>query len=254
MFVDNTLKRAPAFTPAMHAHAELRERLLTETKGQIAAAVNADLIIIQTVTSIDQLEKSMHNLVKKAREWYGLHNPEQERAVKDHEAFLEAADLSEKGMMGGELDHKDKEAIDSLIVTCSKLVEEKEKLLSYLEEKMQEHCLNLTVLATARIGAQLLAHAGSLERLASMPSSTLQLLGAESALFRHLRDKKHHRSPKYGVLFNHPLIQKVGNEQRGKAARTLADKLSICAKLDLFKGEAKAQEYKKRLEEKFTTW
>ncbi|MBR9693395.1 hypothetical protein GOV07_05755 [Candidatus Woesearchaeota archaeon] len=237
-----------------HEYAPLRTQLIAETKEQIAAAVDTDQFLLQASTSLDQVEKTAHRLIKKTREWYALHNPEHEKAVKDHDSFIAAADLAEKGVMGAELAHDDKEAIEGMIVTCTKLLEEKERLLAYIEEKLTGYAPNLTILAGSRIAAQLLAQAGSLQRLATMPSSTLQLLGAETALFRHLRDRRRHRSPKYGILFNHALIQKLPAGQRGKAARGLADKLSMCAKLDLFKGEKKAAEYKKVLEEKFTTW
>ena len=85
-------------------------------------------------------------------------------------------------------------------------------------------------------------------RLALLPASTIQLLGAEKALFRHLKTGA--RSPKYGILFEHQIIQKAQRKNRGKAARMLADKLSLCARLDFFKGEFKADQYEKEIEEK----
>ena len=84
--------------------------------------------------------------------------------------------------------------------------------------------------------------------MALLPASTEQLLGAEKALFRHLKTGS--RSPKFGVIFSHPIIQKASRKQKGKAARILADKLSLCARLDYFKGEFKAKEYRKEIEGK----
>jgi len=89
----------------------------------------------------------------------------------------------------------------------------------------------------------------SLKHLAMLPASTIQLLGAEKALFRHIKTGS--RSPKHGIIINHSIVQKAKRNEKGKAARMLADKLSICAKLDYFKGEFKAKEYKKELEENF---
>ena len=112
---------------------------------------------------------------------------------------------------------------------------------------MKKYCPNVLELAGVTIGAQLLELAKSLRRMAFLPASTIQLLGAEKALFRHLKTGS--RSPKYGVIFQHPLIQNTKRSKRGKKARQLADKLSICAKLDFFKGEFLAKEYRKELEE-----
>jgi nucleolar protein 56 len=235
-----------------------REALLAETKTRIAASVNDDSLIIQAVTTMEQLDHATNSLAKKAREWYGLRDPELEHQVKDHERFLELAATEEqkrsKSTMGANLAPEDEEEIAAYLVAVRLLYEERQRILAYLESKMRTHCPNVASLAGATIGAKLLSHAGSLERLASVPSSTLQLFGAETALFRHLRDRRKHRSPKYGVLFNHPLVQKVVQPQRGKAARSLADKLSLCAKLDYFKGEFKAEEYRRQLAAKFTEW
>jgi len=240
----------------MEDHGELRKRLLGETRRQVAAAADRDQLIIQTVTTLEQLDHALNRLAKKAREWYALGNPEYERAAKDHETFVREAATKEPrpDSMGGELSAEDKEAIKTLLDALAGLYDEKARLESYLEGLMRANCPNLSGLAGSRIGAQLLSHAGSLRRLATVPSSTVQLYGAETALFRHLRDKRKHRSPKYGLIFNHPLVQKVAQRDRGKAARALADKLSLCAKLDLFKGELKAPEYKRALAAKFTEW
>ncbi len=242
---------------------ELRQQLLQETRQKVAASVDDDQLIIQAVTMLDLLEQSANKLAKKVREWYGLRLPELDKSVKEHPEFLaratsgSTADLlkslgvSDERTMGGMHGKNDEKAVDEALNAVKALYDERERLLAYIEEKMQTRCPNVTILAGGKIGAQLLSHAGSLERLASVPSGTLQLYGAETALFRHLRDKRRHRSPKYGVIFNHPLVQKAKQEERGKAARALADKLSLCAKIDRFHGDLKAQEYKAALEKRF---
>ena len=113
---------------------------------------------------------------------------------------------------------------------------------------MTKYCPNLLELAGATIAARLIELGKGLKHLALLPASTVQLLGAEKALFRHLKTGS--RSPKYGVIINHPLIQKAPRDKRGKAARMLADKLSLCARLDFFKGEFKALDYRIELEGK----
>ena len=234
---------------------DARKALLAETRRKVATAVGEDTLIIQAVTTLDQLERAANGLVKKGREWYAAYDPETEKATKDHDAFLAASteDKRSKETMGGSLTAEDKATMDGYLATLRTLTAERDALAAYVEAKMQAHCPNLSLLAGSRIAAQLLSHAGSLQRLATVPSSTLQLYGAETALFRHLKDRSH-KAPKYGILFNHPLVQKTGPRERGKAARGLADKLSLCARLDLFKGELKAQEYKQLLAKKFTDW
>ena len=116
---------------------------------------------------------------------------------------------------------------------------------------MKKHCPNMLEVAGVLISAKLLEHAGSLRRLMMMPASTIQILGAEKALFRHLKTGKKAKPPKYGILSQHPLIGKVKKEEYGKVARTLADKISIAVKVDYFKGKFIGDKLKEELEKKF---
>jgi len=113
---------------------------------------------------------------------------------------------------------------------------------------MKKYCPNLLELGGITISAKLIELGRSVKHLAMLPASTIQLLGAEKALFRHI--KMGNKSPKHGVIINHPIVQKAGRKEKGKAARMLADKLSLCARLDFFKGEFKAKEYREELEKK----
>ncbi|HII72111.1 TPA: C/D box methylation guide ribonucleoprotein complex aNOP56 subunit, partial [Candidatus Woesearchaeota archaeon] len=87
------------------------------------------------------------------------------------------------------------------------------------------------------------------EKMALMPASTIQLLGAEKALFRHMTTGA--KPPKFGVIINHPLVTKAKKPDKGKVARTMADKISLAAKIDFFKGEFKGDDLRKELEERF---
>lgn len=226
--------------------AKLREELLEETKQAVAESVHGDTLIVTAVSTLEALEQALNTLVKKGREWYGLYNPGAERGM-EHERFVREAP-DERGEMGGELTEEDRAALNEYRAALAKLYDEREALREYITTRMQGVAPNLAHLAGPIIGAKLLHHAGTLERLATMPSGTLQLLGAERALFRHLHDKRH-ASPKYGLLFNHPLVQHA--KERGKAARALADKLSLCAKLDRFNGEYLAERYAEELGQRF---
>ena len=104
--------------------------------------------------------------------------------------------------------------------------------MKFLENELQQIMPNLSRLATPLVAAKILAKLGSSERVAFMPASTLQVIGAEKALFRHLR--KGARPPKHGYIFQHPLVKAAPRETRGKIARALAGKMAIAAKQDYF--------------------
>ena len=111
---------------------------------------------------------------------------------------------------------------------------------------MKEFCPNISEIAGSVLGAKLLAKAGSLKRIALMPSSTIQILGAEKALF--MSRKKHAKGPKYGLLFQHALVKQMKKEHKGKLARTLAGKIATAAKADYFTKRNIADELKRSLE------
>ncbi|MBR9676357.1 NOP58 family protein [Candidatus Woesearchaeota archaeon] len=229
------------------------------TKKKISEAVGVDTLIIQSVSLIEELEKISNTLAKRIREWYSLYAPEVSKKIGDNEGFVSAIlkkdkktllkELKTKESMGANLDKKDVEQILRLARTTQKLYEERKAKESYIKELMKKTTPNLLILAGAMIGSKLISLAGGIRQLSLMPASTVQTLGAETALFRHLKTKA--KPPKHGVIINHPIIQKTLRKNRGKAARALADKLSICAKVDYFKGDLIAEELRLELEKKF---
>lgn len=234
---------------------------LLRTKVGVRGSVNDDLLIIQTINSIDETNKVINLLSKRLREWYELYNPEFSKSLDSHEVFvnlilvkgkdelLAEVGLKNEESMGADLKDVDLAAITSLAEEVKLLFKLKERQEKYLESVMVLYCPNLTAIAGHLIAAKLLEHAGSLEKLAGYPSSTVQLLGAEKALFRHIKTGA--KCPKYGVIFSHYLVAKARLDIRGKIARSLADKLSIAAKVDLFKGEFVGDMLRNQLEEKF---
>jgi nucleolar protein 56 len=232
---------------------ELRKKALELTKGKIKDSYSKDLMIINAINNIEELEKSINSLASRLREWYMIKNPEMENSVEDNENFVKVVleggeSLSE---MGALLDKDDEAAINALALITQGLVETKVFLLIYLEKTMKDYCKNVYILAGPTIGAKLLREARGLKRLASLQSSTIQLLGAEKALFRHIKTGA--KSPKYGHIVNHPIVINAKREDKGKAARALADKLSIAARLDYFKGEFLADKYFKDLQKRFNS-
>jgi nucleolar protein 56 len=198
---------------------------------------------------MEELDKSFNVIVGRLREWVILRNPELERRVQDNEKFVEIIIKQEysETEMGIELSLRDNEAIMSIALLAQGMITTKDFLADYLDEVMNENCKNVLALAGSTIGARLLREAGSLKRLASLQSGTIQLLGAEKALFRHIKTKA--RPPKHGYIVNHPVV--AGAKDKGKAARALADKISITARLDYFKGEFLGHKYLEELKEKF---
>jgi nucleolar protein 56 len=214
---------------------------------------------MQAISNIIELDRAANLLVKRLREWYGLYFPELSQNMESNEKFVQLVTERTKDdligefkvheTMGAELKERDVMEFLQLAYQIGSMYNLREMHEKYLEEVMKEYCPNLSELAGVTIGAKLLELGKGLKNLALLPASTMQLLGAEKALFRHIKTGA--RSPKYGVIINHPLIQKCNHKDKGKAARALADKLSLCARLDYFKGEFKAKEFKKELERKF---
>ncbi len=228
------------------------------TKQSVKRAVNEDMLITHTIANITEVDKVANILSKRLREWYSLTLPELEAKITDHYLFaelivsktraelLKELKLVDQNSMGAALDKKHLEEMILLAKQIRQLYALRQQHELYLEKVMSQYCPNLLALAGVTIGAKLLELGKGLKHLALLPASTIQLLGAEKALFRHIRSGS--RSPKHGFIINHPLVQKA--KEKGRAARKLADKLSLCARLDYFKGEFKADEFKRELEER----
>jgi nucleolar protein 56 len=230
-------------------------------KASIKASVKDDLLIIQTISNMSEIDKSINMLVKRLREWYAMYNPEFEDFLQNHEKFVELVlgkskkellkeiKVNIEGSMGADLSKEDLEPVIVLAKEVKGLYSLKEKQGVYLEKLMKKVCPNLLAITGATIGAKLIGQAGDLKRLMLFPASTIQLLGAEKALFRHMKTKA--RAPKYGFLHEHPLISKNKRPLHGKIARALADKISIAVKVDYFKGKFIGDKLLKEIESKF---
>lgn len=238
---------------------KLRESNLKLAKQKIKESVNEDNFICQAINSIVETDKIINTLSKRLREWYALYNPEFTNSISNNEKFMELITKKTKeqllkelnliGSMGADLNKTDLDAILTLAKQIISLFKYQQEIESYLGATMQAYCPNLKELAGTTIGAKLLEHTGSLKRLVMMPASTIQILGAEKALFRHIKTGA--RPPKFGLIHDHQFIQSAKRQEQGKRARALADKLSLAVKMDYFKGEFIAKKLKTELEEKF---
>ena len=157
--------------------------------------------------------------------------------------------IDEKDSIGADLSQEDINPIKSMAHQIYELYQLRESQLSYISNLMDKYCPNIKAVCDAMVAAKLIEHAGSLKRLSILPASTVQILGAEKALFRHMKTGA--RPPRHGVIVGHALIAAAADRMHGKIARTLADKISIASKVDYFKGKFIGDKLRKELEEKF---
>ncbi|HII67734.1 MULTISPECIES: C/D box methylation guide ribonucleoprotein complex aNOP56 subunit [Thermococcus] len=232
-----------------------------------------DKMIIQAIEALDDIDKVINLLVSRLREWYSLHFPEIDEILPKHPQYvafikkignrknitrenLESFGLGENKIarvlevkektMGAWMDQKDITVIQNLAKEIEDLYKLRSEIEDYIERAMDDVAPNLKALVGAKLGARLISLAGGLKELALMPSSTIQVLGAEKALFRHLRSGA--KPPKHGIIYQYPAINKSPWWQRGKIARALAGKLAIAARVDYFSGEYIAEELKNEIE------
>jgi nucleolar protein 56 len=240
---------------------KMQKAAMLITKRKIAGSLNPEYLIVQAVQNIAEIDKVVNNIGKRLREWYELYNPEFSKSIESHEKFaeliqkksrkelLKEIDCSEDESMGAEITKKDLEPMMNLAAEISSLFALRGKQEKYVEKSMKELLPNVTAVCGGMIGAKLLAVAGTLKKMALFPASTIQLLGAEKALFRHIKTGA--KPPKFGVIINHPIVAKAKQSEKGKAARMLADKISIAAKIDFFKGEFRGDVLRKEVEKRF---
>ncbi|MEM1873866.1 MAG: C/D box methylation guide ribonucleoprotein complex aNOP56 subunit [Acidilobaceae archaeon] len=239
------------------------------------AAAKRDLLAVQAIRAIDDIDKIVNLLATRTREWYSVHFPELSEQVEDHEMFLKLVyelghrenftveSLTKLGLseskarklaeaasasVGADVSELDVEAVRVLAGIVLDLYEHRRTLTKYVSEVMEETAPNVTALVGPLLGARLLSLAGGLEKLARLPASTIQVLGAEKALFRALRTGG--KPPKHGVIFQYPDIHRSPKWQRGKIARALAAKLAIAARIDAFTGRLLGEKLVKELRER----
>ncbi len=230
----------------------LRDIQIIKTRKNVKSSVKKDKVVSQAVSALQDLRRISNELSERLREWYGLYYPELK--VKGNEKYTElVAGLERreefeefKGSMGIDLDKRDIDAVKGFAERLDGIYKEREELKKYLEDVMKDVAPNINHIIGSEMGAQLISLAGSLKKLARMPSSKIQLLGAEKALFRHLKGGG--KPPKYGIIYNHPYIQQTPEGKRGKAARKIASTLMMAARTDQYTGKFKGKKYKKKLQ------
>lgn len=219
--------------------------------------------IIQAIATIDHLDKAVNTFSMRVREWYGWHFPELVKIVSENHKYAKCAlfigdkkTLSEDRMhdlaktveddentaraiieaarvsMGQDISTQDMENVMTFAKRTVDLANYRKSLGNYLTAKMGVVAPNLAALIGETVGARLISHAGSLTNLAKYPASTVQILGAEKALFRALKTKGN--TPKYGLIYHSSFIGRAGQKNKGRISRFLANKTSIASRIDNF--------------------
>ncbi|KAJ7702454.1 hypothetical protein B0H17DRAFT_1167267 [Mycena rosella] len=222
-----------------------------------------DNMIIQAIALLDQLDKDVNLFSMRIREWYGYHFPELVRLVPDNHQYARVAQFigdkdalteeklpdlaaildddstlaqnvldAARGSMGSSLSEIDMLNISAFATRVVSISDYRKSLVSYLSEKMNLVAPSLTALLGERISARLISHAGSLTNLSKYPASTVQILGAEKALFRALKTKGN--TPKYGLIYHSTFIGRAGPKHKGRISRFLANKCSIASRIDCY--------------------
>jgi len=233
------------------------------SRSKVKFNVNrSDNMIIQGIALLDQLDKDVNTFAMRIREWYSYHFPELVKIVNDNYMYARVVNFiknrkeldeeklagmeeiigdsakaqavldASRSSMGMDISPIDLINIESFAIRVIKLAEYRKKLLTYLQTKMSSVAPNLTSLLGESVAARLISHAGSLTNLAKFPASTVQILGAEKALFRALKTRG--KTPKYGLLFHSTFIGRAQTINKGRISRFLANKCSIASRIDCF--------------------
>lgn len=226
--------------------------------GEISA--RRDLHIIQSVNALDEIDKIVNLMGARLREWYGLHFPELDAMIQSLPAYcgivsragsrenIDDAIMKDLGLQdragdimnaagsskGGAITLDNLDTLQKIAEETRHLSTVRDYLTTHLEKEMDAIAPNTKEILGATIGARIIARVGSLERLAMLPASTIQVIGAEKALFRALKTGS--RPPKHGIIFQHPTVHSAPMWQRGKIARAIAAKVVIAARIDVYRG------------------
>ncbi|XP_016127043.1 nucleolar protein 58 isoform X1 [Sinocyclocheilus grahami] len=224
-----------------------------------------DTMIVQAISLLDDLDKELNNYIMRCREWYGWHFPELGKIITDNLAYCKSVrkigdrtnvasmDLSDilpeeieaevklaaEISMGTEVSEED---IANIMHLCDQVIdisEYRSQLYDYLKNRMMAIAPNLTVMVGELVGARLISHAGSLLNLAKHPASTVQILGAEKALFRALKTRRD--TPKYGLIYHASLVGQTTAKNKGKISRMLAAKSALAIRYDALGEDTNAE-------------
>jgi nucleolar protein 56 len=243
------------------AMAKLRDFALQLSAARVTeVSQSPDLHIIQSIKALDEIDVMVNGLSSRLREWYGLHFPELDNIIDSIIGYAQIVLAGKRSMLsdqvyedagfpdskvqmlsviqdkskGGDISDQNLAMVQSIAKQILEMSQIRSEIETHIENEMREIAPNLATILGTAVGARILAKAGSLKKLASMPASTIQVLGAEKALFRALKTGT--QPPKHGILFQHPVVHAAPKWQRGKMARAVASKAAIAARVDVYGG------------------
>jgi nucleolar protein 56 len=238
---------------------KLRDFALQISSARVTeVSQSPDLHIIQSIKALDEIDVMINGLSSRLREWYGLHFPELDniidsiagyaqivmagkrqdlsRAVYEDAGFpepkIEMLSVIQEKSKGGDITNGNLAIVQSIAKQILEMSEIRKAIENHIESEMNTVAPNLAAILGTAVGARILAKAGSIKKLATMPASTVQILGAEKALFRSLKTGT--QPPKHGILFQHPTVHAAPRWQRGKMARAIAAKAAIASRVDVY--------------------
>ena len=251
VFLENLLEKAGVTRKEYYS-------LLNEVSIHIATGKMMDTLkerdraVVHGIEALEDIDEVINQLSERMREWCLVldmkSESESRHSPDDHRKY--AGIVADADFDGTGLDEQDTAIMKGFAAQVLNLYDYRDRLLRYIESSMEKIAPNISVLTGPLIGAKLISIAGSLKKLAYMPASKIQVLGAEKALFRHLKHKD--PPPKHGAIFQHPVIKYAPRFQRGKIARALANKIAIAARADYFSyndvSEGLDEGFRKRVE------
>ncbi len=211
--------------------------LQEKAKLGVSKGFGRDKLVVNAVRAQRALENNVNTEAETLREWYSIHFPEMNDLLKENKDYAEVVvklglrkNMTEEALskilsdkryakaippiakesMGSDMTPEDLKIIQDYAKTILESDKEEGLLKEYIEKTMESIAPNVSAVATPYVGGLLIEQAGTLEKLATVPSSTVQVLGAQKAMFRFL--KTHTKPPKYGVLFVHPLVSQASKK------------------------------------------
>lgn len=238
-----------------------RDEAIERMREQLRSSESRDRLMIKAVNLLDQLNNDINTEMERFRDWYSIHFPELEREIGDNEDLvkilsknvnrddLDAFQSMAENSTGAEIAGADQEILQKSADHLHSKFEYRKDLERYIETSAREEISNLSVLLGPVLATRLMSLAGGLEELARKPASTVQMLGAEKALFRYLKGEG--TPPKHGILFQHQFVHSLPEDRRGKMARFLANKAVMAARLDNYGDSEKGEDLREECREKF---
>lgn len=233
---------------------------LKSTKEELAE-VDREKHLVKAVKMLDCTEKSISKKEERFKDWYSLHFPELINEIEDIDTLAKILDsgvnksdlnsFSElaENSKGAEMTEKEEKIIKQVLKGIKSDLDTRKELENYIEDLVKDEMPNLDKILGTFLAAKIIALAGGLDEMAKKPASTIQMLGAEKALFRHMRGNG--QSPKHGVLFEHEYVNQLSESKRGKMARFIANKAVMAARLDNFGDKDKGSQYRTEIRQKY---